>query len=147
MPQITSTNKKTYAVHDHWTDINKKNDVDIISIDGDITRIKVNGEDYGGGGGSSDFSTAEVTFNSNTAETIQLMVPVATEEGIDIEHAVRNGRTLVVPLYNGSCIVGANDSYEGDFTDFSVTGNIRIDAEVGYIIVSGDGTITYTPAL
>ena len=40
---------KLYSVHDHWTDINKKNDVDIESIDGVITGIKVNGEDYGGG--------------------------------------------------------------------------------------------------
>lgn len=39
---------KLYSVHDHWTDIDKKNDVDIESIDGVITRIKVNGEDYGG---------------------------------------------------------------------------------------------------
>lgn len=51
---------KLYSVHDHWTDINKKNDVDIESIDGVITGIKVNGEDYGGG--ESDFSTAEVTY-------------------------------------------------------------------------------------
>lgn len=50
---------KLYSVHDHWTDINKKNDVDIESIDGVITGIKVNGEDYGGGG-ESDFSTARV---------------------------------------------------------------------------------------
>lgn len=41
---------KLYSVHDHWTDINKKNDVDIESIDGVITGIKVNGEDCGGGG-------------------------------------------------------------------------------------------------
>lgn len=40
---------KLYSVHDHWTDINKKNDIDIESIDGVITGIKVNGEDYGGG--------------------------------------------------------------------------------------------------
>lgn len=100
-----------------------------------------------GGGGSSDFSTAQVTFNSNTTETVPLMLPVATEEGVDIELSVRNGRTLEVPLYNGSCIVSPNDNYEGDFTDFSATGDISIDAEASYIIVSGDGTITYTPAL
>lgn len=39
---------KLYSVHDHWTDIAKKNDVDIESIDGVITGIKVNGEDFGG---------------------------------------------------------------------------------------------------
>lgn len=135
---------KLYSVHDHWTDINKKNDVDIESIDGVITGIKVNGEDYGGG--SSDVSTATVTFNSNTDVTLQLMVPVATEDGADIELAVRNGRTLEVLLYNGSCIVGPNDSFTGDFSNFSVTGDISVDTEAGYIIVSGDGTITYTSA-
>lgn len=39
---------KLYSVHDHWTDIAKKNDVDIESIDGVIAGIKVNGEDFGG---------------------------------------------------------------------------------------------------
>lgn len=97
----------------------------------------------GGGGGSSDLTTATVTFNSNTDETLQLMVPVATEDGADIERAVRKGRTLEVLLYNGSCIVSPNDSFKGDFTDFSVTGDISIDTEAGYIIVSGDGTISY----
>lgn len=61
---------KLYSVHDHWTDIAKKNDVDIESIDGVITGIKVNGEDFGGGG-SSDFSTAKMTvINNKTGTTV-----------------------------------------------------------------------------
>lgn len=52
---------KLYSVHDHWTDINKKNDVDIESIDGVITGIKVNGEDYGGTSWTEVFSGDVVT--------------------------------------------------------------------------------------
>lgn len=52
---------KLYSVHDHWTDINKKNDVDIESIDGVITGIKVNGEDYGGSTWTEVFSGDVVT--------------------------------------------------------------------------------------
>lgn len=52
---------KLYSVHDHWTDINKKNDVDIESIDGVITGIKVNGEDYGGTSWTEVFSGNVVT--------------------------------------------------------------------------------------
>ena len=52
---------KFYGAHDQWTDLDKQNDVLITSTDGVIDSVKVNGEDYGGGG-SSDFSTAEVTI-------------------------------------------------------------------------------------
>lgn len=74
---------KLYSVHDHWTDINKKNDVDIKSVDGVITGVKVNGEDYGGGGGSQ-FSTIfegvvtteynqETETNTSVLEDIEIL--------------------------------------------------------------------------
>lgn len=77
---------KLYSVHDHWTDINKKNDVDIESIDGVITGIKVNGEDYGGGitweslySGSIDPDgevspfTADVSLTMTASDTIKVV--------------------------------------------------------------------------
>lgn len=53
---------KNYMINDKWLDIDKENIVELQSVDGEIGSVKVNGEDYGGGGGSSDFSTAEVTI-------------------------------------------------------------------------------------
>ena len=77
---------KLYSVHDHWTDINKKNDVDIESIDGVITEIKVNGEDYGGSFG--EFKIANITweglpetFDDYTARNGFLMIK--TEDGVE----------------------------------------------------------------
>ena len=77
---------KLYSVHDHWTDINKKNDVDIESIDGVITGIKVNGEDYGGSitwesvySGSIDPEgevrpfTADISLTMTAADTIKVI--------------------------------------------------------------------------
>lgn len=58
---------KLYSVHDHWTDINKKNDVVIESIDGVITGIKVNGEDYGGEG-----ETWNTVFEGNVTTAIYI---------------------------------------------------------------------------
>ena len=59
---------KFYGAHDQWTDLDKQNDVLITSTDGVIDSVKVNGEDYGGGGGSSDFSTADLTLVNNTSD-------------------------------------------------------------------------------
>lgn len=58
---------KLYSVHDHWTDINKKNDVDIESIDGVITGIKVNGEDYGGGTSWTEVFSGDVVTTGEAA--------------------------------------------------------------------------------
>lgn len=58
---------KLYSVHDHWTDINKKNDVDIESIDGVITGIKVNGEDYGGGTSWTEVFSGNVVTSGEAA--------------------------------------------------------------------------------
>ena len=47
---------KNYGIHDKWTDLDKLNNVDIKSVDGVIESVKINGEEAGGGGGSSDLT-------------------------------------------------------------------------------------------
>lgn len=65
---------KNYGIHDKWTDLDKLNNIDIKSVDGVIESVKINGEEAGGGG-SSDFSTAEVTI-VNGSESAEISIGV-----------------------------------------------------------------------
>lgn len=168
MPSLTPTEIKTYAVHDHWTDINKKNDVDIISIDGEITRIKVNGEDYGG---ESDFITMQMTIINNTGTEVNLtMIPAPA-----VDHILQQiGSSAVLVntdgfIEAGDATVGANANSTEVYkillaknSNFSVTSDwesevpnnitVRGNAEKSYvteqgqnypaIIITGDCIIT-----
>lgn len=141
MSSLTPTNKKTYAVHDHWTDINTKNDVDIISIDGEITRIKVNGEDYGGGGGSSDFSTARVTLTnppqSGTVDFEQSVYIAGDYMVGGVGGFSAEAPLMIFVLYKGEGFAHFPPQH-----NFTVTGNIEYDQELGDLLIRGDGTIT-----
>lgn len=149
MPNLTPTEIKTYAVHDHWTDINKKNDVDIISIDGEITRIKVNGEDYGGGGGSSDFSIANMTIQvvgDGNRIAFQDFLTIEEEEGrriFNTKHefdaiADDGEMTYQIPILDGGYSVNIVD----------LVGTVSIEGAGRYftdhILCIGDCTITIT---
>ena len=130
---------KLYSVHDHWTDIDKKNDVDIESIDGVITGIKVNGEDYGGG--ESDFSTANMTLEgAGTPPAINIGIvfinPTFDDlEGNPIETGIASG-TYVIPLYKGRAVAFIDPS-----NNYTITGNATVDEE-GTITITGDFTVT-----
>lgn len=152
---------KLYSVHDHWTNINKKNDVDIESIDGVITGIKVNGEDYGGGG-SSDFSTARVTFNVTPPQGVDItMMNViyyfaftlnGTEYVYQTEY-IEYPNSLSIPMalfpQTGDNYLSKNalGFYDADMNAYfiqtmTVSGNATIDEDK--IIITGDCTVNAT---
>jgi len=133
---------KLYSVHDHWTDINKKNDVDIESIDGVITGIKVNGEDYGGGG-SSDFSIANVTVINKASNTFQLFMPYIFGNkmyAITNSQEFESGDVLQVPLYKGSIeALSLNSDAKLRITG---VGNVITSVKGDVVGITGDCTIT-----
>lgn len=103
----------------------------------------VTGEQYaGGGGGDSDFSTAEVTI-TNTSETLTNMyIPNANElSGTPFEPAcipniaIPSGQTVVISavLYKGRLMIPASP-------DITPSGDAEISN--GMIIISGDCTLT-----
>ena len=112
-------------------------------VTGDIiTATKLNNIEQGianAGGGSSDFSAAEVTVINNTNDPVKVDAPLAIVVG---EYTFAGTSTLVEPgtkilnvvLYfgKGACAVA-----EGNV---SVSGDAELDE--GYIIVTGDCTIT-----
>lgn len=130
---------KNYGIRDQWTNLDKLNNVDIKSVDGVIESVKINGEEAGGGG-SSDFSTANVTVGSGVALHAPVVVNEQEFQGIVlIEEPMEDEMIWQVPLYKGKCMVSIYTSDEGQH--ISVSGNItKIDANIYYI--TGDCTIT-----
>ena len=90
-------------------------------------------------GGSSDFSTAEVTITSDINTTV--IVPCAFDENDESSSFGSAGvvadtpLTITVILYKGTAIL-----YCEDANSFEVTGNIVDD--YGDIYIYGNGTIT-----
>lgn len=144
---------KNYGIHDKWTDLDKLNNVDIKSVDGVIESVKINGEEAGGGG-SSDFSTTEVTINNESGTTIPVMYienvieenALGEESPAGVFNAVYNiGSTasIRVPLYKGGALWLIGDelldyeiSVSGSATKvasaiYHITGNCTITLSVG----------------
>ena len=98
----------------------------------------------GGSGGSSDFSTAQVTI-PNTGGTYILGLPWIDPDdnyivgGLGSSFGVEGPFT--VPLYKGRI-----DAYllGGDYTGVAVTGSAVYDSDAGFIKITGDCTITFS---
>ena len=143
---------KNYLINDKWLDIDKQNIVEVKSSDGVIGSIKVNGEEYGGGGGSSDFSTAEVTIigGENIPDGCKFMMPLLMDDDgyiyIDGGDAIYQGTiSYTAVLYQGytsfNTFVASNGAITtGNFT-ISVTGNASVMSG-NFVSITGDCTIT-----
>ena len=118
---------------------NIKKDVSILGVTGSYE-----------GGGSSDFSTAEVTFVNNTGASSFANIPICVEENALGEGSPAMVYYLVatpdatpvvenVPLYKGSCY-GRWDTNENQF-EISVSGDAVLAGE-GTVLITGDCTIT-----
>ena len=125
---------KTYKVNDFWLDIEKKNHVDIESTDGVITSVKNNGEDIGGGG-SSDFSTAEVTLSAAGLGSLPIASIVDNEIHTTVPFFTEPFEAI---LYKGSQVCDTS-GIEGTIT---TSGDAVYDSDEQTITITGDCTIT-----
>lgn len=132
---------KNYGIRDQWTNLDKLNNVDIKSVDGVIESVKINGEEAGGGG-SSDFSTAEVTVNGNFTQSDLFIVSVIEKdpnnEDLAFPQLQSGNSTYTVILYKGRSALMFMGSQSRTIT---VSGNIET-VGTGVYIITGDGTIT-----
>jgi len=117
-----------------------------------VTAEKLNKLENGvaaGGGGSSDFTTAEVTVINNAYQTIYASIPVVYEENelgegspatLVCDTLFVYGETTIinVPLYKGTCLVNGS-AFEQVILDME--GNIQ-QMFNGVLMITGDGTIT-----
>lgn len=95
-------------------------------------------EGEGGGGGSSDFSTAEMTINA--PESMELTwgsCPMLLDGVLNGSLYVESlPATITIPLYNGKCVW---DHTTGSLT---LSGNIEELYEGEAMLITGDCTIT-----
>lgn len=131
-------------------DIIAEVDVDPSAASGSrLTSCKnlIDGQELGGGGGSSDFSTAEVTYNvtNNPGIRIECVDIVGDELNYGMP-MVANSYIDNIVLYKNSQYIymtyGNHDEIDPASINISVTGNIEPD-EDGYAVfnVRGNGTI------
>ena len=129
------------------------------------TKGTIDGEpvDFGGGGGSSDFSTAEVTLNltppsgvSFVKEFVSAGISFPDEffdndgKGYYLASIMAVNHKATILMYNGVGYIefaSANDAEDNSYLALSpsVTGDISWDENVGdcgAFVVTGDGTIT-----
>lgn len=112
-----------------------------------VTTGYVNGEYVefgGGGGGTSEFSTAEMQIVNNTENNFQIdIIIVNDEDGIGMGASCLAGesQTFSVVLYKDLPTSGkyTPESLAGTI---SGTGSIEIEEEYGDVYVSGDCIIT-----
>lgn len=102
----------------------------------------ITGEELGGGG-SSDFSTAEVTFEGDTLDDNAVIVAITkvhdNEKTADTRAFINNGSIIEVILYGGSSVLRSDERV----TFTSVSGNIeKLNDHV--IRIFGDGVVTCT---
>lgn len=131
---------KSYGIHDKWTDINKINNVDIKSVDGVIESVKINGEEAGGGGGSSDLSTANMQIVNPGGHPINLRGAIVFRNRATSGGYPEYNESAVVPiiLYKGIAVL---------IIEIISTGNISISGAItsnddGNYVITGDCTIT-----
>lgn len=112
-----------------------------VIIDGDGVETPI------GGGGTSDFTTAEVTITNNTESDIRIAIPALGGHGdlmfgtIDIASGDISSPYLIA-LYKGKTI---GNIITDNVPSTVCTGGVTIN-NVGRITITGDGTITFGPA-
>ena len=111
----------------------------IIDGNGDETPI--------GGGGSSDFTTAEVTITNNTESVIRIALPSIGGHGNfivgSIEVAANSTKPpVLIVLYKGKVLGG---TITDNPPSAVCTGGVTI-SEGGGITITGNGTITFDTA-
>lgn len=104
-------------------------------------------EHASGGGGSSDFSTAEVTFINNSTKVCEFDLICVTDDLTAGFNVIQNQTRVVNALfYRDQSMNGYLHSVEGgSAVSMSFSGDIEDDGD-GYFIVSGAGTVTITDA-
>lgn len=96
----------------------------------------------GGGGGESDFSTAEIRIINNSSSDVEfLCVNITEEDGLNTTFVatINSDKTRTLVLYMDNGLLSLYDDYP---VAISTTGDISYDD--GSFTVTGDGTVTIT---
>ena len=106
----------------------------------------------GGGGGGGDVTWATIKFinaDTSTLYFVNNVTSIVDTGYFEIiygmpEIAVQDESEVTVPLYKGKYAIHPNDIQSIDISFFpQVTGGVTLDMESQFIVVTGDGTITF----
>ena len=106
----------------------------------------------GGGGGGGDVTWAKVTFinaDTSTLYFVNNVTSIVDTGYFEIiagmpEIEVQDESEVTVPLYKGKYAIHPNAFQSIDSSFFpQVTGGVTLDMESQFIVVTGDGTITF----
>lgn len=114
---------KYYGIKDNWTDDDVANVIEVASEDGSVSSVKVNGVEYGGGGGSiemetgilqpnADSNSITATFSNAHTEpaTFAMLVHVDVGDNVGTDNAVV---AYAINYYN-MMNAGAYEQYGAD---------------------------------
>lgn len=113
-----------------------------VVIDGDGVETPI------GGGGDSDFTTAEVTFvrTAGASGSTAFWGAWAHDKGGDSSmqnmFAPATDTTATLVLYKGKAMISPDD-YRG-ITAMTATGNAEVDSQTYDVSITGDCTITFS---
>lgn len=127
---------KYYGIKDNWTDDDLANVIEVASEDGTVSSVKVNGVEYGGGGGGFPTITVEVEG------------PMTADFELAISGGLITGDN-VYALYNDGGVYKKSvpSLYAGMSAEFLVlTDNLNLTAYAfGEATVTTSGDVTFYP--
>lgn len=103
------------------------------------SKVNVNVE---GGGGSSDFSTAEVTYPNGMPRNLPLLMILDDEIQAVPSSGSAPAGTYTFVLYKGKAFLHDFDADYLNQDGFSTSGNITYDSEGKRYVITGDFTVT-----
>ena len=137
---------KYYGIKDNWTDDDVANVIEVASEDGSVSSVKVNGVEYGGGGGNFSVAVVEIT----SAVDINIIGPITVSEDpiygttsyASMSVRPNHSDTFNVIMYKGKAIL----FIDGDdpFENTTLNGSLELIDDDYEIAVTGDGSITIT---
>ncbi len=130
-------------------DINMSYEPTTWAIGDIITATKLNkmeqGIANGGGGGSSDLSTAEITFvNSGSSGAYNVEITRVVDNALNTgTETISTSKTVTVPLYKGVYTISLMAVYNVN-TEVLPTGSGGVTVDIDNLLVTfaGDGTFT-----
>lgn len=132
---------KYYGINDKWTDDSLENVIEVASEDGTVSSVKVNGVEYGGGGGGVPTCTVEII--NTTAEEVEVDI-VYLEYG-----SLMLGDYFEKPYYavpnstvNVTSIASEYSKAIAPGHTLTVSGMITYDELKQVATINGDGSIT-----
>lgn len=140
---IPASSTKEYALEKIYRTLGGEESLEGVNTTSEIIE-KIAGVAQGGGG-SSDFSTAEVTVRQTTGTdySSNLALPLIvnnnlTAQNFDAE-IMPESVTVTVALLNGKCVVFSRNA-----TDYGVSGNIEYDSNAMGYVITGNCVISIT---